>query len=169
MKQVRFRGSTLVRTSKSKGFTLIELLVVIAIIGLLASIILASLNTARNKGADATTQGNFDNIRTQSQLFYSNQSPNAYATTSVVAVTTPATTACAAATTFLVDPNVAAEITSTLNAEGANTVYCSYTTGAAAWMIAATEKTGGYWCVDSTGVEKQEAGSVPAVSTTACP
>jgi prepilin-type N-terminal cleavage/methylation domain-containing protein len=32
--------------SKSKGFTLIELLVVVAIIGILASVVLSSLNTA---------------------------------------------------------------------------------------------------------------------------
>jgi prepilin-type N-terminal cleavage/methylation domain-containing protein len=64
---------------KQKGFTLIELLVVIAIIGILSSVVLASLNTARGKGADAAIKEDLNNGRASAELFYDNQSPNTYA------------------------------------------------------------------------------------------
>ena len=56
--------------SLRKGFTLIELLVVIAIIGLLASIILASLNTAQQKGRDARRIADTKEIQLAIELYY---------------------------------------------------------------------------------------------------
>ena len=54
-----------------RGFTLIELLVVIAIIGLLASIVLASLNAARLKGKIARAQSDLVQIRNAMALMSS--------------------------------------------------------------------------------------------------
>jgi len=48
----------------NKGFTLIELLVVIAIIGILASVVLVSLNAARQKGKDVKVISDIQGIRT---------------------------------------------------------------------------------------------------------
>jgi type IV pilus assembly protein PilA len=47
----------------NKGFTLIELLVVVAIIGLLSSVVLASLNTARMKAEDARRIGDLRGLQ----------------------------------------------------------------------------------------------------------
>jgi len=51
-----------------RGFTLIELLVVIAIIGLLSSIVFASLSTARAKGRVAAVQGSMRSAHTAALL-----------------------------------------------------------------------------------------------------
>jgi prepilin-type N-terminal cleavage/methylation domain-containing protein len=55
---------------KQRGFTLIELLVVIAIIGLLASIILASLDQARKKGRDARRVADVKEVQLALELYY---------------------------------------------------------------------------------------------------
>ena len=49
--------------SNSKGFTLIELLVVIAIIGILSSVVLASLNSAKKKSRDARRVADIGQIK----------------------------------------------------------------------------------------------------------
>jgi len=55
---------------KNKGFTLIELLVVIAIIGTLASVVLASLNTARGKARDAKRASDMHQVQSALQLYW---------------------------------------------------------------------------------------------------
>ena len=56
--------------SKRRGFTLIELLVVISIIGLLSSIVLSSLNSARIKAQDAVRKQNIVQIQKALELYY---------------------------------------------------------------------------------------------------
>lgn len=136
-----------------KGFTLIELLVVIAIIGILSSVVLASLNTARAKGADAAVKSNLNNIRAQAELVYdTNQAYN---------------TGGSANTGVCTDANVLAGLNAASTAGSGNTTSDVCFSSAAAWAASAPLKTAGtHWCVDSTGSSKQTAA---AATTTVCP
>lgn len=53
----------------TRGFTLIELLVVVAIISMLASIVMASLNSARAKARDSKRLGDFKQLQTALELY----------------------------------------------------------------------------------------------------
>lgn len=55
-----------------KGFTLIELLIVIAIIGILSSLAIVSLNSARNKAKDAQIKSDLSQFRTYMTVTYPN-------------------------------------------------------------------------------------------------
>jgi prepilin-type N-terminal cleavage/methylation domain-containing protein len=56
--------------AKNHGFTLIELLVVIAIIGILSSIVLVSLNSARSKARDVKRIAEIKQLMTALELYY---------------------------------------------------------------------------------------------------
>ena len=153
--------------NRSRGFTLIELLVVIAIIGILSAVVLASLNTARNKGTDAATQSDLTTSQTQAEIYYGGTGLNSYGT---LAFTTDAGCTGAVAGSMFNDPTIQKALTGAFNATlslGATRVAC-YASGTAYAIAAKTVAATGYWCVDSTGTSKQEVGAFP-VAAAACP
>jgi prepilin-type N-terminal cleavage/methylation domain-containing protein len=58
-------------TSK-RGFTLIELLVVISIIGLLSTVVLSAVNSARAKASDSTKIQALNQLKRAMELYYDN-------------------------------------------------------------------------------------------------
>ena len=64
-----------------KGFTLIELLVVIAIIGLLATLSVIALNTARVKARDARRVSDVKQIQTALEMYFDQNSYYPYPVT----------------------------------------------------------------------------------------
>jgi len=64
-----------------RGFTLIEILVVIAIIGILSSVVLASLATSRAKARDARRIADLEEVKKALELYY--DSNGAYPPTDV--------------------------------------------------------------------------------------
>jgi len=74
--------------TRRRGFTLIELLVVVAIIGMLASVVLASLSSARAKGRDARRFADLKQFQLALELYYSdnNQYPASPSNTQVDSV-----------------------------------------------------------------------------------
>lgn len=58
--------------NNKKGFTLIELLVVIAIIGILSSIVISSLSSARRSSRDARRLADIKQISSALELYYQN-------------------------------------------------------------------------------------------------
>jgi type IV pilus assembly protein PilA len=125
----------------NKGFTLIELLVVIAIIGILSSVVLASLTTARSRGQIAAVQSQLSNMRAQAELYYSTTGNNSYGTAS------GATTDCSAGGVFTGTNGLSALIAG-VKSNGA-TVTCS-NPGGTSWSVEGAF-SGVNYCVDSTG------------------
>lgn len=144
--------------NKKGGFTLIELLVVIAIIGILSSIVLVSLNSARKKGSDTRVIADVQQVRDALETGY-----NGSAYPDLTNVNTngqvPNNANCVAS-----NWNNAGGQNNALNAQindacsqgGANDLNI-YTAGTGATINAyaiygkLVSNTNGYFCIDSTG------------------
>jgi len=159
----------------SKGFTLIELLVVIAIIGILSSVVLASLNTARAKGSNAAVKSNLANLRAQMEIFYDDPTlgNNTYGATGANAIRCVG----ANALTIFGNAKIQQSILAANTAGGSlNTDRCiaQATTNASSYVISiplrTPELTNNFWCIDSSGASKGHANGIAIGNTaTVCP
>ncbi len=127
-----------------EGFTLIELLVVIAIIGILSSVVLSSLNSARAKGKDASAKSELASVRSQASLYYDENAQSFGADG----------TSCSNADS-LFDPGVTNSVHNLISAAqtavtgSAGPAVCA--NSASAYVVGLPLLNGENWCVDSTG------------------
>ncbi len=147
-----------------KGFTLIELLVVIAIIGILSSVVLSSLNSARGKGSDTAIKSGLVNLRSQAEMIFDDLGCFATQLTSCSRIV-PAVfgkAACAvgnsaAGNPIFGDTRFYTGITGAINANKAGHIACASSEGGLRWAVAMQLKAdpNQVFCVDSSsGVTK---------------
>lgn len=147
----------------SKGFTLIELLVVIAIIGILSSVVLASLNTARAKGSNAAIKSQLAAIRPQAEIYYDTYGN--YGSSTVVTTQAMTSAGCPSntASMFVFDATISNQLKSVFNTAGAGQCMLTGSGANTAWAVAATlkvaEGSNTSWCVDSSGASKGQIGN----------
>lgn len=150
------------------GFTLIELLVVIAIIGILSSIVLASLNTARSKGADAAIKANLAGIRPQTEIYF--DSNGHYGDDASDCTGT-------AGSIFVIDTTIANAIAQSETVSGGTTATCYADDGVAgsgnaatSWAVSVPLRTdpNNSWCVDSSGVSASGTAIVTGAQVAMC-
>ncbi len=164
----------------SAGFTVLELLITVAIIGVLASIILASVSTSRARASDKKILEDLNTVRNEAQLYLDSAGsfgPNtANAKCSAGGVSATLFADMTNPSTGSTNPHIA-KINSAIasaNAESGGSVNVNgkysntrCVNSPTTWAIAVRlkEDTTSSWCVDSNNVSKKVSGDASAAFT----
>jgi prepilin-type N-terminal cleavage/methylation domain-containing protein len=154
------------------GFTLIELLVVIAIIGILAAVVLASLNDARKSGSSSSVQQSLSSAKSQAEIVYNANGVYSYAEVCNDAKIQQLLNAAAKAGGVDADQQGSFETGGTYAVDAAwDLSICRSQSDA--WVIQAplansTSASSSLWCVDSVGFSGVTSTAVAGASTISC-
>ena len=155
-----------------RGFTLIELLVVIPIIGILAAVVLGSLNDARSGGQNASIQQTMASMRTQAEVYYNGTGGFSYSGICADADTLPILTA--ALNVVNGDPYDAADdedaqAANDVGDESQRTAGCSSNASGYQMTVPLAGPGDTYWCIDSSGgVGELAEAALPGATDTTC-
>ncbi len=157
------------KNTLQRGFTLIELLVVVAIIGILSSIVLVSLNSARLKGRDASAKGSLSSMRATAEIYYDTHNSYGAAGGAVLTGGTSAASSLSVANaTDICEYQEIARLADAVNNQTQNAVVCDVTAAPAGFTVYAQLNDERYYCIDSVGFSGNITGTTPAITGVSC-
>lgn len=131
------------RQNTKRGFTVIELLIVVGIIAILATLLIASLTSAKQKAQDKAIVANMLTIRSQAQLYYDGAGGQSYGPVQSYPVSNDCTLGL-----YSADSVIAQTIAKLKQDRGTDLVAC-FSTPTTYAIVTKLNFVNGYFCLDS--------------------